>query len=131
MYKQSRFHLSCSSSGNLSSSHIRFNSDDDDAEEQQNDGSTLSKTTDSLSEAKLSTATKGGQVESLDQTISCKDMEVKVIVNKFVFRKCCVENFVGYVKKHCHLLSCVSEMFCIIRFSRVIFNNLIYGRQSS
>ncbi|XP_015759844.1 PREDICTED: coilin-like [Acropora digitifera] len=65
-----------SSLGNLSSSHIRFDSDDDDAEDQQGD-TALSNITDSFSEANSNTATKGGQVKSVDQTISCKDMEVK------------------------------------------------------
>ena len=80
------FHPSGSSLGNLSSSHIRFDSDDDDAEEQQG-GTALSNITDSFSEANSNTATKGGQVKSVDEKISCKDMEVKVIMNKFVLRK--------------------------------------------
>lgn len=77
------FHPSASSLGNLSSSHIRFDSDDDDAEDQQG-GTALSNITDSFSEAKSNTATKGGQIKSVDETISCKDMEVKVIMNKLI-----------------------------------------------
>ena len=80
------FHPSGSSLGNSSSSHIRFDSDDDDAEDQQG-GTTSSNITDSFSEAKLNTATKGGQIKSADETISCKDVEVKVIMNKFFLRK--------------------------------------------
>ncbi|XP_068762062.1 coilin-like [Montipora capricornis] len=63
-------------SSSFSASHIRFDSDEDDIEEQQNDDS-MHKNTDSTGETRQNAVMADGQCEQIDQTISRKDVERK------------------------------------------------------
>lgn len=63
-------------SSSFSASHIRFDSDEDDIEEQQNDDS-MHKNSDSTGETRLNAVMADGQCEQIDQTISRRDVERK------------------------------------------------------
>ena len=74
------------SGSSFSASHIRFDSDEDDIEEQQNDDS-MHKNSDSTGETRLNAVMADGQCEQIDQTISRRDVERKVIIVMAVLRK--------------------------------------------